>query len=180
MIRIFKNVQVTNISNPFSFISRSNVAGTHGEGVVREVITSRADFCWNGSNPRNVSETVGGRLIFSSSSPSNNILPSVAQRRAAFVLGGLTSLSILFCNRLPSNVFELNWLLHINNGAPQCLTRESLMLFAPDLLVALDDFDRGNDANILPIVESYCYSGTVSAVRFDVPLTTVKSEPSTL
>ena len=146
----------------------TNATSTHGRGVVREVISNQADLKWNNtSGQRNTAGTIGGQLIFTSSSPSSLIPPSTAQRRSAYVLGALTSLSILFCHRLPRNMLELNWLLHMNEGSLGCLTRQALMEFSPELLEALDHFQLGNNSLILPIIESYCYSGTISAVSPD-------------
>jgi hypothetical protein len=149
---------------------RANASGTHREGIVREVVSNQADLRWNSQTGlRNTAETVGGQLVFSSSSLSNIIPPSEIQKYSAYILGCLTTLSILFCFRVPQNMLKLNWLFHINNGDSSCLMREALREFAPNLLDALDVFQRGSNSAILPIIESYCYSGMISVVSVVFP-----------
>ncbi|KIO22353.1 hypothetical protein M407DRAFT_9983 [Tulasnella calospora MUT 4182] len=107
-----------------------------GEGVEREYLQELISRYFTPSH--NLQPRYGEVLAFQPSTDDLRVPSTDAELRDAWVIGVLVTLTLLRLGHLPVSFSPLQWLLAINRGNINCLTREVMEEFAPTLLEVLD------------------------------------------
>lgn len=80
----------------------------------------------------------GDMLVFNPTTDDLGVPSTSSQLKDAWILGAILSLCVSCLGYLLQRFSPLQWLVAMNNGDIQCISRKMLEQFAPDLLAVID------------------------------------------